>query len=344
MNHTKNKRHLAVALAVPALLLSAVACSSDDSGGGGSSGSGDAASKAVVKVSGKFGAQPKITAPKGAKAATAPVSKTLVEGKGEKITSADFVRLDFEGQTMKDNQSLGGSWSAQAQAPAPADPKAPRRQLVTRLDDQSIQQSQQIPGNVLKKLIGQKTGSRIEVEGTAQALVGAGLNPQSGIKPTDGLVWVVDVVNAAKADPKGESKGGQAAPESGMPVVKTASQKAAAITIPKGRKAPSEIKQQVLIKGTGPEIKTGEGLIGQYTGVKWEDGKKFDSSWDHGGAIGFQIGTGSVVPGWDKGLTGKHVGDRVELVIPPKDAYGSAQGNELQKNNLVFVVDIVGKV
>lgn len=341
MNHTKNKRRLAVALAVPALLLSAAACGSDDKGGDGGDGA-DGAAKPVVTVSGAFGAKPKITAAKDAKPSDKLVTKTVIEGKGAKVTKENFVRLDFEGQTIKDGQSLGGSWSAQAQAQTPG---APRPQLVSQLNEQGIQQSgQRIPPKVLEAVIGQKTGSRIEIEGTAQALIGAGLNPQSGIKATDGLVWVVDVVNATTVDLKGEAKGTQAAPDAGLPVVKALSQKAAEITVPKGEKAPKQLEQQVLIKGTGPEIKAGEGLIGQYTGVKWEDGKKFDSSWDHGGAIGFQIGTGSVVAGWDKGLTGKHVGDRVELVIPPKDGYGAAEGNELQKNTLVFVVDIVGKV
>ncbi|MFF2524324.1 FKBP-type peptidyl-prolyl cis-trans isomerase [Streptomyces liangshanensis] len=339
MNHTKNKRRLAVALAVPALLLSAVACGSDDKSSGG--GDNEGASKPVVKVEGAFGAQPKITTPKDAKPSDKLIATTVIEGKGAKVTKDNFVRLDFEGQTMKDGQSLGGSWSAQAQAQT----KGPRPQLVAQLNELGIQQSsQRIPAKVLEAVIGQKTGSRVEVEGTAQALIGAGLNPQSGIKATDGLVWVVDVVNAASVDAKAEAKGTQAAPKAGFPTVKATSQKAATITIPKGEKAPKELEQQVLIQGTGPEVKAGEGLIGQYTGVKWEDGKKFDSSWDHGGAIAFQIGTGSVVAGWDKGLTGKHVGDRVELVIPPKDGYGAVDGNELQKNTLVFVVDIVGKV
>jgi FKBP-type peptidyl-prolyl cis-trans isomerase len=341
MNHTKNKRRLAVALAVPALLLSAVACGSSDKGGGG--GDNQSGSKPVVKVTGAFGAQPKITTPKGAKPPAKLLATTLVEGKGAKVTASNFVRLDFEGQTMKDGQSLGGTWSAQAQGQSA--PNGPRPQLVSQLNELGIQQSsQRIPAKVLEAVVGQKTGSRVEVEGTAAALIGAGLNPDSGIKATDGLVWVVDVVNSATVDVKAEAKGTQAAPNAGLPTVKAPSQKAAEITIPKGEKAPKELEQQVLIKGTGAEIKAGEGLIGQYTGVKWEDGKKFDSSWDHGGAIGFQIGTGSVVAGWDKGLAGKHVGDRVELVIPPKDAYGAAQGNELQKNTLVFVVDIIGKV
>lgn len=326
MNHTKNARRLAAALAVPVLLLTAAACGSEDG----------KSSDAKVTVKGKFGEKPEISVPKDAKPSDKLVVKTLTEGSGDKAEKGSFVRLDFAGQTMKDNKPLGGTWTPQEGAT----PGAPRRQLVQQLG----QPSQEMPAKVLDAVIGQKAGSRIEVEGTAKALIGDQLNPQAGVKPEDGLVWVIDVVGAQKVDAKSEAKGEQAKPEEGMPEVKYVSQKAAEITIPKDTKAPTDLKEQVLIKGTGPEIKAGDGLIAQYTGVKWEDGKKFDSSWDHAGATAFQIGTGSVVQGWDKGLVGKHVGDRVELVIPPKLGYEGQAQSGLDKNTLVFVVDIVGKV
>ncbi|AZQ70868.1 MULTISPECIES: FKBP-type peptidyl-prolyl cis-trans isomerase [Streptomyces] len=326
MNHTKNARRLAAALAVPVLLLTAAACGSEDG----------KSSDAKVTVKGKFGEKPEISVPKDAKPADKLVVKTLTEGSGDKAEKGSFVRLDFAGQTMKDNKPLGGTWTPQEGAT----PGAPRRQLVQQLG----QPSQEMPAKVLDAVIGQKAGSRVEVEGTAKALIGDQLNPQAGVKPEDGLVWVIDVVGAQKVDAKSEAKGEQAKPEEGMPEVKYVSQKAAEITIPKDTKAPTDLKEQVLIKGTGPEIKAGDGLIAQYTGVKWEDGKKFDSSWDHAGATAFQIGTGSVVQGWDKGLVGKHVGDRVELVIPPKLGYEGQAQSGLDKNTLVFVVDIVGKV
>ncbi len=200
-----------------------------------------------------------------------------------------------------------------------------------------------LPVSVMDAMVGERTGSRVLVEGTAKAIIGDRLNPQSGIQESDGMVWVVDAVAATKTDAEAEVGGEQAPVEEGMPEVKVGKQKAATITVPKGEKAPKELRQQVLIEGDGPEVKAGEGLIAQYTGVKWEDGEKFDSSWDHGGATAFQIGTGSVVKGWDQSLVGKKVGDRVLLVIPPELAYGGSQ-SELSENTLVFVVDIVGKV
>ncbi|WP_434588150.1 FKBP-type peptidyl-prolyl cis-trans isomerase [Streptomyces sp. A5-4] len=330
MNPTKTVRRAAAVLVVPTLLLTA-ACGSDSG-----SEDGEAKKSSAATVTGKFGDEPKIEIAKDAKPSEKIVVSTVSDGDGSAVKKGDFVRVDHSGKAMKDSKPLGSSWT---KAPG-ADPKAPRTQVVQEIGAQS----QMLPAKVLDSLVGQKVGSRVEIEGTADAIIGQQLNPQSGIKPTDGLVWVVDVVAAKKVDKKAEAKGEQAASEAGLPEVKANPRKAATITIPKGEKAPKDLKDQVLIKGSGAEVKAGQGLVAQYTGVKWEDGKKFDSSWDHGGATGFQIGAGAVIPGWDKGLVGKHIGDRVLLSIPAAQAYGSNPQSELAKNNLLFVVDIIDTV
>ncbi|MFE3149130.1 MULTISPECIES: FKBP-type peptidyl-prolyl cis-trans isomerase [unclassified Streptomyces] len=325
MNPKKTARYAAAVLVVPALLFTA-ACGSD------SQDDDTLKSGLVGKVSGKFGTEPKIEVSKGAKAADKVVVEDVSTGDGAGVKKGDIVRLDFAGNIKE----LGSTWAQRQNA----DPKAPRAQAVQEIGEQG----QMLPTKVADALVGHKVGSRVQVEGTAEAIVGEQLNPQSGIKPSDPLVWVVDIVNAKKVDKKAEVKGAQAASEAGMPEVKAAPQKAATITIPKGEKAPKDLREQVLIKGEGAEVKAGEGLVVQYTGAKWEDGKKFDSSWDHGGASAFPIGVGGVISGWDKGLVGKHVGDRVLLTIPPNQAYGADPTNQLAKNNLVFVVDILGTV
>lgn len=323
MNYN-TKRRIASLLAVPALLFTG-ACGSDSS---------NESAAGVAEVKGKFGDKPEISVPKDAEPADKTVVKTVSEGSGQEAKKGDFIRLDYSVRKWDDPADLGGTWAAQG------GDKQPHRQPVERVG----QQSQQLPAKILDSVSGRKAGSRVLVQGTAGDLIGQGLNPQSGITAKDTLVWVVDLVGAASVDSKGEAKGPQAAPEAGMPTVKAEPQKAATITIPKGTKAPAGLKQQVLIKGSGAKIEAGQGLIGQYTGVKWEDGKKFDSSWDHGGATGFQIGTSSVVQGWDQGLVGKRIGDRVLLVIPPSLGYGADPTHALAKNTLVFVVDILGAV
>jgi len=46
-----------------------------------------------------------------------------------------------------------------------------------------------------------------------------------------------------------------------------------------------------------------------------------------------------VIKGWDQGLVGKHVGDRVLLVIPPALGYGAAGQSGIAPNEtLIFLV------
>ena len=62
-----------------------------------------------------------------------------------------------------------------------------------------------------------------------------------------------------------------------------------------------------------------------YTG--WlTDGTKFDSSYDHPGAESFTFAAGAhrVIPGWDSGFEGMHVGGKRRLFIPYQLAYGEA--------------------
>jgi len=101
---------------------------------------------------------------------------------------------------------------------------------------------------------------------------------------------------------------------------------------------------QPLIKGTGPVVQSGQTISAQYTGVVWDTGKQFDSSWDRGQPTPFVIGKGQVIAGWDEGLVGQTVGSQVLLIVPPDKGYGaSGQSSAGIKgtDTLVFVVDIL---
>ena len=116
------------------------------------------------------------------------------------------------------------------------------------------------------------------------------------------------------------------------------------VQVPSGP-APKTLQVEDLVKGTGPVAKSGDNLSVQYVGVLYKNGKEFDSSWSRGAQpFAFQLGTGGVIPGWDKGVPGMRVGGRRELVIPAKLAYG-AQGSppDIGPNQpLVFVIDLAG--
>ncbi|URE17585.1 Peptidyl-prolyl cis-trans isomerase [Musa troglodytarum] len=56
------------------------------------------------------------------------------------------------------------------------------------------------------------------------------------------------------------------------------------------------------------------------------NGEVFDSSFERGDPIEFELGSGQVIKGWDQGLLGMCVGEKRKLKIPAKLGYG-AQGS-----------------
>jgi FKBP-type peptidyl-prolyl cis-trans isomerase FkpA len=75
--------------------------------------------------------------------------------------------------------------------------------------------------------------------------------------------------------------------------------------------------------GTGAVVNAGSSINVQYTGWLQSSGKKFDSSYDHGGQpFNVTVGQGQVIKGWDEGLVGMKIGGTRRLIIPPALAYG----------------------
>jgi len=114
------------------------------------------------------------------------------------------------------------------------------------------------------------------------------------------------------------------------------------VTVPKSP-APKKLKIKELIKGTGAEAKSGDKVSVNYVGVLYKNGKEFDSSWKRNETFSFTLGQGQVIRGWDKGVVGMKEGGRRELIIPAKEAYGSAGSPPTIPANspLVFVVDLL---
>jgi FKBP-type peptidyl-prolyl cis-trans isomerase FkpA len=106
---------------------------------------------------------------------------------------------------------------------------------------------------------------------------------------------------------------------------------------------PSGLNYQDLVVGEGEEAQAGDLVSVHYTG--WlKDGKKFDSSLDRGTPFPFNLGTGTVIKGWDEGVAGMRVGGKRKLIIPPELGYGNRDiGNGLIPPNstLIFEVELL---
>ena len=106
---------------------------------------------------------------------------------------------------------------------------------------------------------------------------------------------------------------------------------------------PRRLEKEDIVKGKGPRAKAGDSVTMQYVGIAFSTGEQFDASWDNGAPFGpFQLGSGQVIAGWDRGIVGMRKGGRRELVIPPELAYGSqGQGPIGPNETLIFVVDLL---
>jgi FKBP-type peptidyl-prolyl cis-trans isomerase len=109
--------------------------------------------------------------------------------------------------------------------------------------------------------------------------------------------------------------------------------------------------QKVTLKpGAGAAIGAGQMAVVQYTGWLYEagavdhKGKQFDSSLTRREPFKFPLDTGSVIKGWDQGVTGMKVGESRRLIIPPELAYGDGGAGGLipPGATLVFDVELVG--
>lgn len=168
-------------------------------------------------------------------------------------------------------------------------------------------------------------------------MFGEGVAAQVGMKDSDPLIVVEDVLTVTQGKAEGKS---QALP-SGFPTVTLAEDGAPTVTLPPGEPS-GKLEIADSIVGSGEKVKEGDNVVVQYQGTNWRTGEVFDQSWGSRFAISFN--TEGVVKGFKAALVGHTVGSQVVAIIPPADGYGE-QGNEQAgitgTDTLVFVVDIL---
>ena len=70
----------------------------------------------------------------------------------------------------------------------------------------------------------------------------------------------------------------------------------------------------------GP-VKAGDTVAVHYVGTLG-DGTQFDSSHDRGETLGFTVGAGQMIMGFDNAVVGMKVGEIKTVTLPPEEAYG----------------------
>ncbi|SLM38527.1 fk506-binding protein 2 [Lasallia pustulata] len=87
----------------------------------------------------------------------------------------------------------------------------------------------------------------------------------------------------------------------------------------------------------------GDKISVHYRGTLASDGSEFDASYNRGQPLGFTVGEGMVIKGWDEGLLDMCIGEKRKLTIPPAFGYGErAMGPIPAGSTLVFETELVG--
>jgi peptidylprolyl isomerase len=328
-------RRRSVLLAVPALALTAAGCGSksdkksdtaspSDTASGTPSATATPSAKIVdgpvpaITAGAAFGQKPTVAKGTG-KPSTDLAVKTVIKGSGPAIAKGDYIQVNYLGQTWETAKVFDTSFG-----------RGPYTNV--------IGEGKVIPGWD-QGLIGQTVNSRVEMAIPPALGYGSAGNPQAGIKGTDTLVFVVDVLALYNASSSAKGKTPDQS-DASLPKVGTNTDgKAPTITVPKG-KAPTKLVSEYIIEGDGVPVKASDTLLLQYKGVLWTTGKEFDSTYSRKQLAAFPLA--QLIKGWQQGLAGKKVGSRVMLVTPPDVAYGAQAQQGIPANStLVFSLDIL---
>ena len=70
------------------------------------------------------------------------------------------------------------------------------------------------------------------------------------------------------------------------------------------------------------KVENGQTVNVHYVGTL-DDGTQFDASRPRGETLTFQVGSGQMIPGFDKAVVGMTVGETKTIALEPTDAYGT---------------------
>ena len=93
--------------------------------------------------------------------------------------------------------------------------------------------------------------------------------------------------------------------------------------------------------GVGQEVTRGKSIAVFYR-AQLTNGTTVDSLLAPAAPLRFRVGSGNVIPGWDRGLVGMKAGGTRQLVVPPELAYGYRATDRVPGGStLVFVIEVV---
>ncbi|MDQ1700875.1 MAG: peptidylprolyl isomerase [Frankiaceae bacterium] len=305
-----------IAVVAAALVLTGCASSKGSTASSAPSTSGSATSSAAANgpfsASGTYGHEPTITFPAGSTAPTTLVKTTVTEGTGPAVNKGDLLVAHYVGQVWGAAQPFDSSYKNNAPA--------------TFL----IGVGKVVPGWDAA-LVGVKTGSRVLLSLPPAQGYGTAGNTTAGIKGTDTIVFVVDVIASYLPTLGGQA---DAAPQQAVTpgiTITGALGKKPTLKVAKGTAEPKKASATVLAKGTGEALADGITIV-QIESVDWSNAPA-GSTWTSDGLQSLTIGTGGPLDV----LKGTPIGSRILLQLPKDTSTASAHPA------LAAVIDIVAQ-
>ncbi|MGW5044101.1 FKBP-type peptidyl-prolyl cis-trans isomerase [Streptomyces griseoluteus] len=271
----------------------------------------------------KFGEKPTVAKGPGEPSKDLAV-RTVIAGNGRPVAENDFIKANYLGQIWSSGKVFDNSYD--------------RNPLVLQLAQGSIIDGWRYA------LTGKKIGSRVEIAVPPTWGYGPSGNEQAGIKGTDTLVFVIDLLDAYNT--KSSAKG-KVVPQTDPALPKVATNtdgNQPKVTLPKSD-PPKKLVSNYIIEGDGDEVTRKQTVLCQFQGLEWQGGRTFQKTYGSGRLSQFSVEQmEQVVKGLAQGITGKKVGSRVLIVVPPDLGYGDnpPSGSGIKKGaTLVFTVDIL---
>ncbi|MFB7780242.1 FKBP-type peptidyl-prolyl cis-trans isomerase [Streptomyces bauhiniae] len=271
----------------------------------------------------KFGEKPTVAKGSGDPSKDLAV-KTVIAGNGRTVAENDFIKANYLGQIWSSGKVFDSSYD--------------RNPLVLQLAQGSIIDGWRYA------LTGKKIGSRVEIAVPPTWGYGPSGNEQAGIKGTDTLVFVIDLLDSFNT--KSSAKGKEV-PQTDAALPKVATNTDGSlpkVTLPKSD-PPKKLVSNYVLEGDGDEVTKKQAILCQFQGLEWQGGRTFQKTYGSGRLSQFSVEQmEQVVKGLAQGVTGKKVGSRVLIVVPPDLGYGDnpPSGSGIKKGaTLVFTVDIL---
>ena len=271
---------------------------------------GSGSTATLPKVSGAFGATPKITFPNSGPPSVL-TTQVLKRGHGPVVEKGQLLVANYLGQIWR-GKVFDSSFSRHVASGFP------------------IGLNHVIPGWD-KTLVGVHAGSRLLLVVPPADGYGPKGQPSAGISGTDTLVFVVDVLGSYSSTSTGASTTATLHSSVGGVSVTWTPGKPPLVHVAPGTQAPKKPTVVMLSRGSGPPIAPGLVVL-QYVVVDSKTNQVVDSTWKTGFPDGEVAGNPSTPSLLDR-LIGIPVGSRLLLSVPKSSSGGP----------YVFAIDVVAQ-